>query len=243
MDSTLYQHLGAHLDVQNGVAGVRFAVWAPNATEVSVLCDKYSWIHGQHWLNSSSNGVWWGFIPDMKQGDTYKYGIRTKEGHLIQKSDPYAFACEAPPKSASIVYDVGHYNWRDHEWMAKRESVNWYEQPVSIYEVHLGSWKRPTDGRQYYTYVELAHMLVKHVKELGYTHIELMPISEYPFDGSWGYQATGYFAPTARFGTPHDFMEFMEIIHEAGIGVIIDWVPAHFPTDGHSLGRFDGTSC
>ena len=161
MDSTLYQHLGAHPDIQNGSEGVRFAVWAPNATEVSVLCDENSWIHGQNWLNSSNNGVWWGFIPGMKHGDPYKFAIRTNTGSLLQKSDPYAFAAEVPPKSASVVYDLRGHSWRDNEWLAKRESTSWYEQPVSVYEVHLGSWKRPTDGRQYFNYRELGKMLVE----------------------------------------------------------------------------------
>lgn len=241
MESTLYRHLGAHLDTQNGVSGVKFSVWAPNATEVSVLCDKNSWMHGRNPLNSSDNGVWWGFVPDLKHGDAYKFALRTREGHLLQKIDPYAFAAEVPPKSASIVCNLDGHTWRDSDWMTGRESKNWYEQPVSVYEVHLGSWKRPQDGRQYFTYRELAPLLIDYVKDLGYTHIELMPINEFPFDGSWGYQATGYFAPTSRFGTPHDFMEFVDQFHEAGIGVIIDWVPAHFPTDGHSLGSFDGT--
>ena len=191
MDSTQYRHLGAHFETQNGESGVRFSVWAPNATEVSVLCDLNSWMHGQHWLNSSNHGVWWGFIAGMKPGDPYKYGIRTREGHLLQKSDPYAFATEVPPKSASIVYDLTGHAWRDHEWLIKRENSNWYQQPVSVYEVHLGSWKRPTDGRQYFNYIELAKMLVEYVRDLGYTHIELMPVNEFPFDGSWGYQATG----------------------------------------------------
>ena len=241
MESTLYRHLGAHLDTQNGVSGVRFSVWAPNATEVSVLCDTNSWMHGRNHLNSSDNGVWWGFVPDLKQGDAYKFALRTRDGHLLQKIDPYAFATEVPPKSASVVYNLDGHSWRDGPWMTGRESKNWYEQPVSIYEVHLGSWKRPQDGRQFFTYRELAPLLIDYVKDLGYTHIELMPINEFPFDGSWGYQATGYFAPTSRFGTPHDFMEFVDQFHQAGIGIIIDWVPAHFPTDGHSLGSFDGT--
>jgi 1,4-alpha-glucan branching enzyme len=241
MESTLYRHLGAHLDTQDGVAGARFSVWAPNAIEVSVLCDKNSWMHGRNHLNSSDNGVWWGFVPGLQQGDAYKFALRTREGNLLQKIDPYAFAAEVPPKSASIVYDLNGHSWRDTNWMADRETKNWYELPVSIYELHLGSWKRPQDGRQYFTYRELAPLLIDYVKDLGYTHIELMPINEFPFDGSWGYQATGYFAPTSRFGTPHDFMEFVDQFHEAGIGVIIDWVPAHFPTDGHSLGAFDGT--
>ena len=241
MESTLYRHLGAHLDTQDGVSGAKFSVWAPNATEVSVLCDMNSWMHGRNHLNSSDNGVWWGFVPGLRQGDAYKFALRTREGHLLQKIDPYAFAAEVPPKSASIVYSLDGHSWRDGPWITGRETKNWYEQPVSIYEVHLGSWKRPQDGRQYFNYRELAPLLIDYVKDLGYTHIELMPINEFPFDGSWGYQATGYFAPTSRFGSPHDFMEFVDQFHEAGIGIIIDWVPAHFPTDGHSLGAFDGT--
>ncbi len=241
MESTLYRHLGAHLDAQDGVAGTKFSVWAPNASEVSVLCDMNSWMHGRNPLNSSDNGVWWGFIPGLKQGDAYKFALRTRDGHLLQKIDPYAFATEVPPKSASIICDLNGHTWRDRAWIDQRETQNWYEQPVSIYEVHLGSWKRPQDGRQFFNYRELAPLLIDYVQELGYTHIELMPINEFPFDGSWGYQATGYFAPTSRFGSPHDFMEFVDLFHEAGIGVIVDWVPAHFPTDGHSLGSFDGT--
>ena len=241
MESTLYRHLGAHLVTQDSVAGTKFSVWAPNASEVSVLCDLNSWMHGRHPLNSSDNGVWWGFVPGLKQGDAYKFALRTRDGHLLQKIDPYAVASEVPPKSASIVCDLNGHAWRDRAWIDQRETMNWYEQPVSIYEVHLGSWKRPQDGRQFFNYRELAPLLIDYVKELGYTHIELMPINEFPFDGSWGYQATGYFAPTSRFGSPHDFMEFVDLFHEAGIGVIVDWVPAHFPTDGHSLGSFDGT--
>lgn len=243
MESTRYQHLGAHVETQNGESGVRFSVWAPNATEVSVLCDLNSWMHGRHWLNPSDQGVWWGFVPGMKHGDAYKYAVRTRQGHLLQKSDPYAFATEIPPKTASVVYELSGHVWKDDEWLRQRACSNWYEKPVSVYEVHLGSWKRPTDGRPFFNYIELATMLVEYVKDLGYTHLELMPINEYPFDGSWGYQGTGYFAPTSRFGSPHDFMEFIEICHAGGIGVILDWVPAHFPTDGHSLGSFDGTAC
>jgi 1,4-alpha-glucan branching enzyme len=243
MNSTLYRHLGAHVDVVDGIAGTRFAVWAPNAREVSVLCDQNSWMHGRNWLNSSDNGVWWGFIPGVNVGNPYKFSIRTQIGHLIQKSDPYAFFCEVPPKSASVVYDLSGYAWQDDGWLRKRDATNWYEQPVAIYEVNLGSWKKPEDGRQYYTYRELAPMLVDYVRDLGYSHIELMPITEHPFDGSWGYQTTGYFAPTSRFGDPHDLMYFIDYCHQAGLGVIADWVPAHFPTDGHSLGSFDGTCC
>ncbi|MDX1968360.1 MAG: 1,4-alpha-glucan branching protein GlgB [Planctomycetaceae bacterium] len=243
MNSTMYRHLGAHLDVVDGVTGTQFRVWAPNAREVSVLCDANSWTHGRNWLNSSDNGVWWGFVPGLKQGDTYKFGVRTQAGHLVQKSDPYAFYSEVPPRTASVVYDLGGYAWQDDAWLQKREVSNWYEQPVAVYEVHLGSWKRPKDGRQYFNYRELAAPLVEYVSNLGYTHIELMPVTEHPFDGSWGYQTTGYFAATSRFGSPHDLMYLIDYCHQHGIGVLMDWVPAHFPTDGHSLGSFDGTCC
>ncbi len=243
MNSTLYRHLGAHRDVVDGIAGTRFTVWAPNAQDVSVICDGNGWTHGANPLNSSDSGVWWGFIPGMLEGAAYKFSIRAKTGQLLQKADPFAFYAEVPPKTASVICDVRDYAWTDEEWIRQRDSSNWYEQPVTVYEVHLGSWKRPKDGRQYFNYRELAPMLVEYVQELGYSHIELMPITEHPFDGSWGYQTTGYYAPTSRFGTPDDFKFFVDYCHEAGLGVIVDWVPAHFPTDGHSLGSFDGTCC
>lgn len=241
MHNTMYQSMGAHLDQVDGVSGTRFAVWAPNATEVCVLCDANGWRHGQHYLNSSDSGVWHGFVPGIGHGSAYKYGVRTRDGRILEKSDPLAFYAEAPPKTASVVYDLSHYDWQDDAWMKRRAEANWYEEPVSIYEVHLGSWRRPGDSRKYLSYRELAHQLVEYVQQMGYTHLQLMPISEYPFDGSWGYQATGYFAPTSRYGTPHDFMYFVDYCHQAGIGVLLDWVPAHFPKDGHSLGQFDGT--
>ena len=238
---SLYRILGAHPDDVDGIAGTRFAVWAPNAREVSVLCDRNGWTHGRHLLRSSDLGIWSGFLPSIGQGDTYKFGIRAHCGELLEKSDPFAFFAELPPKTASIVYDLSGFSWQDHSWMVAREATNWLERPLAIYEVHLGSWKRPGDGRTYFNYHELAHMLVDHAHEMGYTHLQLMPVTEYPFDGSWGYQSTGYYSPTSRHGTPHDFMYFIDYCHQAGIGVLIDWVPAHFPTDGHSLGRFDGT--
>ncbi len=239
----MYQRMGAHPEQVNGVDGVRFAVWAPNAKEVSVLCDANHWQPGEgYYLWGSDSGEWSGFVPGLKHGDAYKLGVRSQEGHLHEKADPFAFATEKPPKTASIVYDYSGYQWNDNSWMTKRAETNWHEQPISIYEVHLGSWKRPKDGRKYHTYLELADMLIDYVHEMGYTHLQLMPIAEFPFDGSWGYQATGYYAPTSRYGTPHDFMHFMDRCHQAGVGVLIDWVPAHFPTDGHALGRFDGTA-
>ncbi|MBT6157544.1 MAG: 1,4-alpha-glucan branching protein GlgB [Planctomycetaceae bacterium] len=238
----MYHLQGAHAETRDGIAGTRFAVWAPNAEEVSVLCDANGWTPGSDKLHGSDSGVWSGFIAGMGHGAGYKYGIKTRDGALLEKSDPVAFATEHPPKTASIVYDLSGYAWSDGDWLKRRETTNWLEQPIAVYEVHLGSWKRPTDGRQYFSYRELAKMLVDYAHEMGYTHLQLMPITEFPFDGSWGYQATGYFAPTSRFGSPHDFMEFVDYCHQSGIGILIDWVPAHFPTDAHSLGRFDGTA-
>ncbi|MFT4557846.1 MAG: 1,4-alpha-glucan branching enzyme, partial [Planctomycetaceae bacterium] len=234
--------LGAHIGERDGVAGTRFAVWAPNATEVCVLTDGNGWQHGQDWLNSSDSGVWEGFIAGASHGTSYKFSIKTQDGQLLDKSDPCAFFTELPPKTAAIVYDLDQYRWEDEGWLIERASSNWLEQPVSIYEVHLASWKRPWDDRTYHNYRELAEHLVSYVKELGYTHIELMPVSEFPFDGSWGYQVTNYMAPTSRFGTPDDFRFFIDKCHEAGVGVIVDWVPAHFPSDAHGLARFDGTA-
>jgi len=193
-------------------------------------------------LCSSDSGVWSGFVERVGEGDAYKYGLRVDGGEVLEKADPYAFYSEQPPKTASIVYDLANFPWQDEDWLRRRETTNWIQQPIAMYEVHLGSWKRPKDGRKYFNYRELAHMLVDYAHEMGYTHLQLMPVAEYPFDGSWGYQTTGYFAPTSRHGTPHDFMYFVDYCHQAGIGVLVDWVPAHFPTDGHSLGRFDGTS-
>ena len=242
--AAMYQHLGAHLDRVNGVDGTRFAVWAPSAREVSILCDQTHWQHGNFWLNGSDSGVWSGFVPGVAHGATYKFGIRTPTGEVLEKSDPYAFFCEMRPKTASIVYDLGNFEWHDADWRKRRETTNWFEQPISVYEVHLGSWRKPTEPeRLYFSYRELAHMLVEYCHEMGYTHLQLMPITEHPFDGSWGYQTTGYFAPTSRFGTPHDFMYFVDYCHQHGVGVLVDWVPGHFPMDAHSLGRFDGTCC
>ncbi len=236
-----YHWLGAHLETQNGFRGARFAVWAPNATEVSVLTDGNGWRHGADWLTGSDSGVWTGFVAGVTHGTSYKYSIRTQQGEILHKADPFAFSAEHPPATASIVYALDRYKWDDDEWMAKRTNTDWLRSPVSIYEVHLPSWKRPWDGRRYHSYRELAVMLVEHVKSLGFTHIELMPISEFPFDGSWGYQVTGYFAPTSRFGDPDEFRFFVDYCHQNGIGVILDWVPAHFPYDSHGLARFDGT--
>ncbi|REJ96390.1 MAG: 1,4-alpha-glucan branching protein GlgB [Planctomycetota bacterium] len=242
LNCTMYRWMGAHVGHQEGVAGTRFAVWAPNAREVCVLNDRNGWRHGGFYLNSSDTGIWSGFVPEMGPGEAYKYSIRTPTGEVIEKADPYAFAAEHPPKTASIVHDLDQYAWDDAAWMEHRRNTNWFGEPISIYEVHLGSWRRPTDGRTYLSYRELADQLVDYVREMGYSHIQLMPITEYPFDGSWGYQATGYFAPTSRHGSPDEFRWFVDHCHQNGIGVLIDWVPAHFPTDAHALGRFDGTA-
>ncbi len=238
----MYRYLGAHVEEQEGVTGTRFGVWAPNASAVSVLCDKNQWTPDKAILHGSDSGIWSGFVPGIGHGDAYKYAVRTQAGEWLEKSDPYAFATEHPPKTASIVYDFPEFEWTDSEWISRRESGNYLKEPISTYEVHIGSWKRPTDGRKYFNYRELAHMLVDYAHEMGFTHLQLMPITEYPFDGSWGYQATGYFAPTSRYGTPDDFKYFVDYCHKCDVGVLIDWVPAHFPCDGHALGRFDGTA-
>lgn len=242
MYCTAYEWFGAHLVNDGDIVGTRFAVWAPNAKEVCVICDRNGWQHGGFYLNSSNEGVWTGIIPDMGAGEAYKYSLRFQNDEIVEKADPYAFYAEHPPKTASIVYNLDNYGWTDEEWLENRKNLNWFEKPFNVYEVQLGSWKRPEDGRKYFSYKELAEDLIAYVQELGFTHLQLMPINEYPFDGSWGYQATGYFAPTCRYGTPFDFMAFVDACHQAGIGVLIDWVPGHFPTDVHGLGKFDGTA-
>lgn len=242
MNCTAYEWLGAHPVIQDDFVGTRFAVWAPNAREVCVLADQNYWQHGAFYLNSSNEGIWTGTVPDLRPGATYKYSIRCPTGQIVQKADPYAFYAELPPRTASIIYDLSGHVWQDEKWMQQRREANWLERPVQIYEVHLGSWRRPRDGRRYLSYPELADQLIEYCLDLGFTHLQLMPITEYPFDGSWGYQPTGYFAPTSRYGTPHHFMEFVDKCHQAGLGVLVDWVPGHFPTDAHGLAQFDGTS-
>ena len=199
--SSLYRYCGAHLVP----GGVRFAVWAPNAREVSVISDGNGWTPGRDWLKSSDNGVWHGTLKGVIPGTRYKFAVRTQSGHLLEKADPVAFYSEMRPHTASIVWSLRDFQWHDAEWLQRRAGTDWLRAPVSIYEVHLGSWKRPKDGRTFFNYRELAHSLADYIAEMGYTHIQLMPITEHPFDGSWGYQATGYFAPTSRFGSPHDF--------------------------------------
>ncbi|MDQ6530770.1 1,4-alpha-glucan branching protein GlgB [Flavobacterium sp. LHD-85] len=238
----LYEKLGAHLTEVNGVKGVYFAVWAPTAQSVSVVGDFNYWTQGEHNLNVrwDSSGIWEGFIPDISKGALYKYKIQSNiNGVITEKADPFARYCEKPPHTASVVWDLD-YKWKDQNWMQKRQDYNALDKPYSVYEVHLGSWKRAEHNR-FLTYLELADDLVKYVKETGFTHVEFMPVMEYPYDPSWGYQLTGYFAPTSRFGKPQDFMVLVDRLHQEGIGVILDWVPSHFPDDAHGLGFFDGS--
>ncbi len=240
-----YEKLGAHEWEIGGVRGVFFAVWAPNALRVSVIGDFNNWDGRRHPMRVRGlTGIWELFIPDLKQGDLYKFEVKSRyKGYLAEKSDPYAFCSELRPRSASVVWNTDGYKWRDQHWMEQRSRRNWLESAVSIYEAHLGSWMRvPEEGDRWLTYTELAERLIPYVKEMGYTHIELLPVSEHPLDESWGYQTIGYFSPTSRHGTPDGFMRFVDECHRSGIGVIIDWVPAHFPKDAHGLGFFDGTA-
>jgi 1,4-alpha-glucan branching enzyme len=240
----IYEKLGAHKMTIDGIEGTFFAVWAPCAKRVSVVGNFNQWDGRRHPMRTRGpSGVWELFIPGINQGEVYKYEIKTPHNDLYVKADPYAFYSELRPNTASIVYDIDGYEWGDKDWMYERDNSNSFEKPISIYEVHLGSWKRVSnDENGFHTYRELADMLVEYVKDMGYTHIELLPISEHPFDGSWGYQITGYYAATSRHGEPKDFMYFVDKCHQNGIGVIMDWVPAHFPKDGHGLARFDGTA-
>ncbi|MBO9997928.1 MAG: 1,4-alpha-glucan branching enzyme [Cyanobacteria bacterium SID2] len=259
----IYEKLGAHPMVQEGVKGVYFAVWAPNARNASVLGEFNHWDGRKHQMAKRGNGVWELFIPELGAGEHYKYEIKNFDGHIYEKSDPYGFQQEVRPKTASIVADLETYTWQDGDWMEKRRNTDPMSSPVSIYEVHLGSWLNAsydepgTDylgnsipsvpvadlkpGARFLTYKELADRLIPYVKDLGFTHIELLPIAEHPFDGSWGYQVTGYYAATSRYGSPQDFMYFVDQCHQNGIGVVVDWVPGHFPKDGHGLAFFDGT--
>ncbi len=240
----IYEKLGAHPLVVDGVSGVYFAVWAPNAAEVHVVGDFNDWKPGTHKLipRKDSSGIWEGFVGGARVGDRYKYYIVSKFGNYRAfKGDPYAFLWEVPPKTASVVWDLS-YEWRDDEWLRVRVLRNSYEAPVSIYEVHLGSWMRvPEEGNRFLTYRELAVKLCDYVSYMGFTHVEFLPVMEHPFYGSWGYQVVGYYAPTSRYGKPQDFMYLVERLHECGIGVIVDWVPSHFATDEHGLAFYDGT--
>ncbi|RYG32743.1 MAG: 1,4-alpha-glucan branching protein GlgB, partial [Chitinophagaceae bacterium] len=240
----LYEKLGAHLTEVKGEQGVYFAVWAPSAKSVSVIGDFNSWDGSEHQLEVrwDSSGIWEGFIPGVQKGAVYKYRIRSlNHNALTEKADPFALFCEHPPQTASVVWDLD-YQWKDAKWMKSRKETNALDKPYSVYEVHLGSWKRHETEDRFLTYRELAEDLVHYIKETGFTHVELMPVMEYPYDPSWGYQLVGYFAPTSRFGTPQDFMYLVDKLHQVGIGVILDWVPSHFPDDGHGLGYFDGSN-
>ena len=259
----IYEKLGAHPTNVDGVAGVYFAVWAPNARNVSILGNFNHWDGRKHQMRLTGNGIWELFIPELAVGESYKFEIKNHAGHIYEKSDPYGFQQEVRPKTASIVADLDSYPWQDTDWMENRRHSDPMTRPISVYEVHLGSWlhassaepaMRPDGtlepaiqvaelkpGARFLTYRELAAKLIPYVKELGFTHIELLPIAEHPFDGSWGYQVTGYYAATSRFGSPQDFMYFVDQCHQNGIGVLVDWVPGHFPKDGHGLAFFDGT--
>ena len=240
----IYNKMGAHVGVKDGKEGVYFAVWAPAAREVYVIGEFNNWnAYGYDMKKISDGGIYDLFIPGAKAGDMYKFLIISQSGEALYKADPYANQAQLRPETASIVADLSGYEWKDSEWVEKKKTENHLKAPLSIYECHLGSWKKKDDGTEdgFYTYRELAPELAKYVTDMGYTHIELMGIAEYPYDGSWGYQVTGYYAPTARYGTPKDFMYFVDYMHEKGIGVILDWVPAHFPKDAHGLANFDGS--
>ncbi len=238
-----YEKLGAHPIRLQEIEGTLFTVWAPNAQRVSVVGLFNAWDGRRHPMrHHHSSGLWELFIPGLGVGDLYKYEIKSRaNGRLFIKSDPLAFAAELRPKTASVIWKLDRHVWNDDQWMGKRPYHNALNAPINIYELHLGSWKRKKRGDEWLTYLDLIHELIPYVKQMGYTHIELMPIAEYPFDGSWGYQVTGYFAPTSRYGTPDECMAFVDACHQADIGVILDWVPAHFPKDEHGLARFDGT--
>ncbi len=239
-----WEKLGAHAGEVDGRRGVHFAVWAPNAERVSVVGDFNGWNPGsQPMMVRPKAGLWEVFVPDLKPGDLYKYHIASRiGGYQVDKADPYGFAAEIRPRTASRVWNLDNYSWGDGEWMANRSAKNSLSSPLSIYEVHLGSWRRvPGEGNRWLTYRELAVQLADYVHDAGFTHVELLPVTEHPFDGSWGYQTIGYFAPTSRFGSPSDFMFLVDYLHQHGIGVILDWVPAHFPKDEAGLGFFDGT--
>jgi 1,4-alpha-glucan branching enzyme len=248
----LYEKMGAHLRTVDGVSGVNFAVWAPNAHIVSVIGDFNNWNRSANplHLRHQELGVWECFVPGVPVGSLYKFALYSRfANYAADKIDPYGFAAELRPNTANIVTDIHRHKWQDEQWIQKREQHQQLGSPISVYEVHPGSWRHVPERHQegaieedrFMTYRELAHTLAQYVKEMGFTHIELMPITEYPFDGSWGYQVTGYYAPTSRFGTPEDFQYFIDYMHQQGIGVLLDWVPSHFPKDGHGLSYYDGT--
>ena len=238
----IYEKMGAHPLTVDGVEGVMFAVWAPNAERVSVVGNFNNWDGRRHPMRKIDySGIFEIFIPGKYVGEIYKYEICSKSGKVFMKSDPYAFCSELRPANASRIVDLS-YKWKDSQWMKDRESKDVIAQPMSVYEMHIGAWKRPDDGREFYNYRDIAHLLADYLVDMNYNYVELMPVMEHPYDPSWGYQVTGYYAPTSRYGNPDDFMYFVDYLHSKGIGVIIDWVPAHFPKDEHGLGRFDGTA-
>lgn len=237
-----YEKLGAHPMKINGVDGVYFAVWAPNAQRVSVVGEFNNWdgrVYQMNYLPKS--GIFELFVPHVPINSLYKYELKLKDGLTYLKADPYANAAELRPATASVVTELNKFRWKDKAWLRKRKTLQDEKSPIFIYEMHLGSWKRPDDGREFYNYREIAPLLIDYVKEMGYTHVQLMPVMEHPYDGSWGYQITGYYAPTSRYGTPEDFMYFVDALHREGIGVLLDWVPGHFPRDTFGLSSFDGT--
>ena len=239
----LYEKLGAHTLALDGAEGTYFAVWAPNAKQISVIGSFNNWDKSSHLLHpKGQSGIWEGFIPGVAEGTVYKYYVISHHrGYCVEKADPFAFYSETPPRTGSIVWDLNH-DWGDQAWMEKRHAHNALDAPISIYEVHLGSWRRmPEEGNRYLSYREFAPELAEYLKRLGFTHVEFLPVMEHPFYGSWGYQTTGYFAPTSRYGAPGDFMYLVDYLHQHDIGVILDWVPSHFPNDEHGLGYFDGT--
>ncbi|MEM9487822.1 MAG: alpha-amylase family glycosyl hydrolase, partial [Myxococcota bacterium] len=240
----LYHKLGAHPTEQDGQRGTYFAVWAPDADKVSVVGDFNEWNGLSHPLQPrASSGIWEGFVPEAAPGHIYKYRIWPRDAELsMDKADPLGACFETPPKTGTVIRELGGYQWNDSAWMDERAKHSGHRAPMSIYEVHLGSWRR-SHGRhgEFLGYRELADKLAAYVADLGFTHVELMPVMEHPFYGSWGYQVAGYFAPTSRYGEPHDFMYMVDVLHQHGIGVILDWVPAHFPSDEYALGKFDGT--
>jgi 1,4-alpha-glucan branching enzyme len=238
-----YRRLGSHLATLEGREGVAFAVWAPNAGDVAVIGDFNGWDARANPLRAlAASGIWHGFVPGLERGALYKYRLVSRQdGYTVDKADPYAIRQETPPRTGSLVWDLA-YDWSDHEWMRERGGSAALSSPISIYEVHLGSWRRvPEEGDRLLTYREAAPLLADYVQRMGFTHVELLPLMEHPFYGSWGYQTTGYFAPSSRYGTPQDLMFLVDTLHQRGIGVILDWVPSHFPTDEHGLANFDGT--
>ena len=240
----IYKKLGAHLSTEDGENGTFFAVWAPNASEVHVIGSWSQWNETEHPMKKLGEiGIWSLFIPGVGEGEMYKFLITAKDGRKLYKADPFANAAQLRPDTASIVTDLGGFAWKDTKWMEKRDSTDVMKQPMAIYECHIGSFMKHPDGTEdgFYNYREFADRIVEYLKDMKYTHIELMGIAEHPFDGSWGYQVTGYYAPTARYGTPKDFMYLVNELHKIGVGVILDWVPAHFATDAHGLGEFDGS--